>query len=618
MATRAGRNSTAKAAAKDSSSTASARSKSTKQSLSPSATDVPTNGSSAASKKTNSRTERLAVDKELEVKDALDFPASYTGAARKGTPKTKVTKAPLKFAKSGTKRKRADITYENEEEEHDDLLPHNMGKRPDEGLNIKKEVNGEIAISPKQAKAIKQEVEEEKKDDTKAIIKGAETTVEDGNSSNKKAKKAHPYGLMPGKTPFPDWPHPTVEEAQTVYDLLIGSFPNARHSRFAQPDTIPAPSEQVAGCGQVPTILDALIRTLLSAATSGFNSSNAFQGLVKRFGLETEGKGKGSVNWNKVHEAPREDVFEAIKAGGLADNKSKNIKKILALVHADNEERFKGLRKTKEAGEELTVEKEAEYIMLKKKALTLDYYHVLATNEALDTFSTFPGIGVKTAACVAMFCMQRPCFAVDTHVFRLCQYLGWVPPDETRAPRQKKADRNTTFSHCEVMIPNHLKYGLHQLFIEHGKHCPRCRAVTGENSAGWEDANCPIEHLVKRLGKKKGGVDTPKKRSAKKGKKANEEDEDDMSVSDGNVDTNPRSTRKATKGAGTTPSRPIKSSSKKNAAPVRKAQSRPTRKPVQREEIRESEMSEEDDVEMSDLTDASESAEESDDYDEED
>jgi hypothetical protein len=26
-----------------------------------------------------------------------------------------------------------------------------------------------------------------------------------------------------------------------------------------------------------------------------------------------------------------------------------------------------------------------------------------------------------------LFCLQRPCFAVDTHIFRLCRWLGWIP-----------------------------------------------------------------------------------------------------------------------------------------------------------------------------------------------
>ena len=55
-----------------------------------------------------------------------------------------------------------------------------------------------------------------------------------------------------------------------------------------------------------------------------------------------------------------------------------------------------------------------------------------------------------------------------------------------------------------MRIPDGLKYPLHSLLIRHGKSCPRCRAVTGLGSAVWEEG-CPIEHLVRRHGSKKGG-----------------------------------------------------------------------------------------------------------------
>ena len=78
---------------------------------------------------------------------------------------------------------------------------------------------------------------------------------------------------------------------------------------------------------------------------------------------------------------------------------------------------------------------------------------------------------------------------------------------------QPKVDRNTTYSHCDARIPDEFKYPLHQLLIKHGKVCPRCRAVTGQNSANWEEG-CPIEHLVKRHGAKKGGVSVKERKKA--------------------------------------------------------------------------------------------------------
>lgn len=530
---------------------------------------------------------------------------------------------------SSTKRKRASPAPKAEEE--DDELPHNMGKRAPAKPKVKEETTGNVSALPK-TKAKKSARREERAQDAKELMQGAK---EPPKKKVKKAK-ANPYGLTPGETPFPDWPHPTPEEAQVVHDLLLNTIEPDRRKRFFPPDNIPVPSEVVAGCGEVPSILDALIRTLLSAATNGQNSSNAFQGLVKRFGLATDGVGKGSVNWNAVHEASLEDVFEAIKCGGLADTKSKNIKKILAMVHAENEERLATLLKIEEEGapndedDEEKAERALELHALKQGHLTLDYYHHLEKDEALTTFSAYPGIGVKTAACVNLFCMQRPCFAVDTHVFRLCQYLGWVPPEtpSTDGKRHKKVDRNTTFSHCEVRIPDELKYGLHQLFLEHGKKCPRCRAVTGEKSEGWAEANCVIEHLVKRLGAKKGGTDSPKKKAAKgkksrKGANSDDDDEDDIGdaelseselteevSSTAKTSTRERaSTKKTTKSAaainrtGAGPSTKIKAASAPKPAILKR------RTPIRKKSVKRVEGSEEEaGNQMSDLTDAPESS----------
>ena len=586
-----------------------------KQQLSsPPATPITLNGKSstkAASKKETPK----QVETDQATSPEIQKSTTKPGPSPKKTTKKQTANAEAQDegkqpANTGRKRKRAAPTPMVEE--YSDELPHNMGKRPSANAKVKEEGVANVKSSPKSPNhAVKNIVKDEQAEDAKELIEGAKIADEVEGPVKKKAKTASPYGLTPGRSPFPDWPHPTPEEAQIVHDLLLTEIPDARKPSIVQPDTIPPPSEQVAGCGQVPSILDALIRTLLSAATTGKNSSSSFQGLVKNFGLETKGLGKGSVDWNAVRLAPQKDVFKAIERGGLADSKSKNIKAILDMVYIDNEERRNALLKAKEAGEKFTVEKEAELLLLQQGVLTLDYYHVLSTEDALNTFIKYPGIGVKTASCVALFCMQRPSFAVDTHVFRLCQYLGWVPPDNSVGPRQKKPDRNSTFSHCEVRIPDNLKYGLHQLFLNHGKKCPRCRAITGEKSAGWAEANCVIEHLVKRLGAKKGGLDNVKKASkTKKGKKAHDEEDEDSGMEDFSDEVAPDGTEE-------TATSPKKSARKTRASttPKKATSKRPTKATKAKKSAKTSnakiakhveEDDKYDDTEMSELTDAPE------------
>lgn len=100
-----------------------------------------------------------------------------------------------------------------------------------------------------------------------------ESVAEIPKKKKPKKTKDNPYGLTPGYSPFPDWPAPTKHQCQEVTSLLASV-----HQLPSQPPQPPIPSTTVAGCGEVPSVLDAMIRTLLSAATSGRNSSSAFQG----------------------------------------------------------------------------------------------------------------------------------------------------------------------------------------------------------------------------------------------------------------------------------------------------------------------------------------------------
>jgi endonuclease III len=380
--------------------------------------------------------------------------------------------------------------------ESSDELPHNLGTLPISPA-VKESF---IAGSDKENTSVKEEKVDRLTVELQDTVDKATATVEDNNAKTtppaRKPKK-NTYGLTPGTSPFPEWAQPSTEECEEVNRLL-----STVHGKIAPPATIPEPSLTVTGCGEVPSVLDALIRTLLSGATTGANSARAFNGLVQRFGILTEGIGKGSVNWEAVRQATLKDVFEAIKSGGLADVKSKNLKGILDMVHEDNQTRRNEVLTTKAHATTTfnhpdleTEEKKAyEIACADQNVLSLNHFHGLTSEQAMTELVKYPGIGPKTAACVILFCLQRPCFAVDTHIFRICKWLGWVPP---------RANEVTAFSHLEVRIPDHLKYSLHQLFIRHGKSCPRCRAITGASSAGWEDG-CVIDHLVTRTGKRKG------------------------------------------------------------------------------------------------------------------
>lgn len=351
-------------------------------------------------------------------------------------------------------------------------------------------------------------------DTSKEVVhKADELAAAPGKMTKESKKKSNKYGLTPGESPFPNHAAPSHEACEEVNRLL-----SKLHGQVKPPETIPPPSMDVTGCGEVPDLLDAILRTLLSAATTANNSNMSLQGLKAKFGLRTSGVGKGSVNWEAVSEASVDTIKEAIKSGGLADMKSKNIKKILEAVREQNIARRDALIKEKETGEVANITgakhamqeaKDNELNNLNENLLSMEHVFEMTTDEAMEEITKLPGIGVKTASCVILFCMKRPSFAVDTHVWRHCKMLGWVPAGVTR---------DKTFSHCEVRVPDHLKYSLHYLFLKHGKTCGRCKAKASKEE--YENTKCPIEHLVTR---------PVRKEAAKKRKRAEDDEEDEES-----------------------------------------------------------------------------------------
>ncbi|RWA06442.1 hypothetical protein EKO27_g8657 [Xylaria grammica] len=338
--------------------------------------------------------------------------------------------------------------------------------------------------------------------------------------------KDNPYGLTPGRSPFPDWQAPSAAQCEEVYRLLAD-----RHGEVTQPATIPAPSLEVAGCGEVPSVLDALLRTLLSGAVTFDGADNMMKAIAQKYGALDDELAKGSINWNKIRLATMEELEDTIRIGGLANRKSTAIKGILDMVYQDNIDRREAYLTEKATGvpanvygaaEKTQSQKDLEILKTERNILSLDHLHGLSVDEAMKQFTKFPGIGVKTSACVILFCLQRPCFAVDTHVHRFSRWLGWAPA---------KADENDTFSHLEVRCPDHLKYGLHQLFIHHGKQCGRCKGSTVEGTKGWDTIVCPIEHLLVR-GKKATKVQKKTKADRKEANPQKDESDSELSEVD--------------------------------------------------------------------------------------
>ncbi|KAI3320804.1 DNA glycosylase [Xylariaceae sp. AK1471] len=340
-----------------------------------------------------------------------------------------------------------------------------------------------------------------------------------------KKTKDNPYGLTPGRSPFPDWEAPSAAQCEEVYRILADMHDDVQPQ---SPEVIPAPSLEITGCGEVPYVLEALIRTLLSGAVTFAGAAKMLKGIITKYGVLEDGLAKGSVDWNKVRLSPIEDLVGAIQEGGLAKIKAKHIKGTLDMVYQENVERRKAYLAERETGtpanvcgasEKTQSQKDLEVLKTEQNVLSLDHMRGLSADEAMRQFTKFPGIGVKTAACVILFCLQMPCFAVDTHVHRFSKWLGWAPI---------KADENDVFGHLEVRCPDHLKYGLHQLFIRHGQTCGRCKTSTAEGTKEWDAVVCPLEHLLVRSKK----MAKPKKGPKQKATEADDKDDSESELSD--------------------------------------------------------------------------------------
>ncbi|WVF69410.1 hypothetical protein IAT40_004187 [Kwoniella sp. CBS 6097] len=224
-------------------------------------------------------------------------------------------------------------------------------------------------------------------------------------------------------SPFPSFDHPKPSECVLAHHILT-----AIHGKKTRPSEVVA-SKTRAGCGDSPSVLDALVRTILSQNTSDANSTRAKLSMDEVYG--------GSDNWEDIVAGGQEKLQDAIRCGGLSQVKSKVILKIL------------------------------EQAKDKYGVYSLDHLHAAPTEAAMQELLSFDGVGPKTASCVLLFCLQREDFAVDTHVHRITGLLGWRP---------KNASRDQTYHHLNKKIPDNLKYALHVLFVGHGKVCDDCKA----------------------------------------------------------------------------------------------------------------------------------------------
>lgn len=172
-----------------------------------------------------------------------------------------------------------------------------------------------------------------------------------------------------------------------------------------------------------------LVTTLLSHSTTDANQFRAFDRLRERY-----------PTWDEVRAAPVEDVEEAVRVAGLANQKAPRIQAVLDILAAE------------------------------PRGADLEWLGDMPLDEAMGFLTSLPGVGPKTAGCVMCFCFDAPVVPADTHVHRIALRTHIVPAKATAVRAQER---------LSAWVPPGMAFATHMRMIRHGRtvciaRAPRC------------------------------------------------------------------------------------------------------------------------------------------------
>ncbi len=171
--------------------------------------------------------------------------------------------------------------------------------------------------------------------------------------------------------------------------------------------------------------MDELVCTILSQNTNDVNRDRGFNQLLARFD-----------SWEDVRKADVDEIIDAIRVAGLANQKGKRIKQVLNQIY-------------EERGD-----------------LDLTFLKEIPREEALAWLVKFKGVGPKTAAIVLQFSLDIPAFPVDTHVNRVTGRLGIRP---------EKMSVEQAHGYMESLLPPETYYSAHLNIIRFGRQICHAR-----------------------------------------------------------------------------------------------------------------------------------------------
>lgn len=175
-----------------------------------------------------------------------------------------------------------------------------------------------------------------------------------------------------------------------------------------------------------------LVSTILSQRTNWKNEELAYTRMWKRFG-----------SWEAVRDAPTDELAQAIAPSNFAEAKAPQIQRTVGTI--------------------LELRGDTD----------LSFLQDMSVEEGLLWLTALPGVGVKTASLVLLFCFAKPVLPVDTHVYRVSQRVGLLSAQV----------KTSTAAHAPLfkILPHepHLLYNFHIACLLHGQqlctfNAPRC------------------------------------------------------------------------------------------------------------------------------------------------
>ncbi|RMZ76185.1 hypothetical protein DV737_g4930, partial [Chaetothyriales sp. CBS 132003] len=336
--------------------------------------------------------------------------------------------------------------------------------------------------------------EGENDDDWNEDDDGQDTEPEEGEEKRAVRRKLAPppanghlsqkYRVSFNWTPYSWHARPTPAECQQVFDILMPwTLKKNDYDISVELERIARKPLHGARGGTVHPI----VNVIMSQATKNDNAIVVQKQLTKDFPYTVNGEKvvTNTPNYHDIMKLKPSELANHIRAAGFGNQRAVHILSFLSSVRRENEKLLQVDGKLPDDIETGNPPDAPEFV---PGLLSLDFLNEKDKEGIFQWLLSMEGVGVKSAICVLEFDFGYPLCAVDTHVFNMASWLGWLP--------EECKDDIKAFCHLDARIPGPLKHAIHQLFWQHMQLCVPCKRKHDKKTplpAGIEV--CPLEGL---------------------------------------------------------------------------------------------------------------------------